>query len=149
MDQLLNTVTIVCIGLMIGVEFAVAAFVGPILEQLESSARTQATRSFARRLGTVMPFWYVLSLLLLIVEEIVRHGERGFGLLLAAGVIWAGVILITLLLLVPINNRIARMEDAGFSRQLQQEHRRWTVLHRWRVLALGVAMICLCLGTGA
>lgn len=146
MGQLLDIVTIVCIGLMIGTEFAVSAFVNPILERLETSARTQATRLFARTLGTVMPFWYGLSLLLLIVQMVVRRGEPGFAFLVAAGVIWAGVILLTVLLLVPINNRIAKSGDVVFSEQLQQEHRRWDLLHRWRVFALAVAMICLCVG---
>lgn len=148
MEQLLDIVTIVCIGLMIGVEFAVSAFVGPILEKLEGSARAQATRLFARILGAVMPFWYGLSLLLLIAEAVVRHGERGFVLLVTACAIWAVVILLTVLILVPINNRVAKMEGEVFSDGLQREHRRWHLLHRWRVFALGVAMVCLCAGIG-
>ena len=146
MRQLLDIVTIVCIGLMIGTEFAVSAFVNPILEALESSAKAQATRLFARTLGTVMPFWYGLCLLLLIAQTVVRRGEPGFTLLVTAGLIWAGVILLSVLLLVPINNRIAKAEVGVFSEQLQQEHRRWDLLHRWRVFALTVAMICLCVG---
>src|SRR6516225_5341129 len=110
MKQLLDIVTIVCIGLMIGTEFAVSAFIGPILEKLGSSGKAQATRLFAQTLGRVMPFWYALSLLLLIAEAIVRRLEQGFVLLATAGAIWAVVILLTVLILVPINNRVAKAE---------------------------------------
>ncbi len=148
MEQLLDIVTIVCIGLMIGVEFAVSAFIGPILARLDVSARAQATRLFAKTLGTAMPFWYGLSLLFLVAEAVVRHNQRGFGALVTACVIWAAVILLTVLFLVPINNRVAKMEGAVFSESLQREHRRWETLHRWRVFALAVAMVCLCVGIG-
>jgi uncharacterized membrane protein len=144
--ELLDIVTVVCIGLMIGVEFAVSAIVNPILERLESEAKAYATRQFARLLGTMMPFWYVASLILLIAETVVRRGEAGFVQLLAAIVIWVVVIVLTLLVLVPINNRIAKTESGVFSEQLEQEHRRWDLLHRWRVFLLGVAMVCLSVG---
>jgi uncharacterized membrane protein len=148
MERFLDIVTIVCNGVMIGVEFAVSAFVGPILGKLENSAKTQATRLFAQTLGTVMPFWYGLSLLLLIAEAVVRHNQWGFVLLVTACAIWAVVILLTMLLLAPINNRIAKIEGELFPESLQREHKRWELLHRWRVFALGVAMVCLCVGIG-
>lgn len=146
--EFLDIVTVICIGLMIGVEFAVSAFVSPILERLQSEAKAQVTRLFARTLGTVMPFWYGISLALLIAEAIVRRNESGFVQLLVASVIWAMVILLTVLLLVPINNRIAKTEGGAFSDQLERERRRWDLLHRGRVFLLGVAMVCLCVGIG-
>ena len=88
METILNVVTTVCIGLMIGVEFAVSAFVNPILERLDNSARAHATRMFARKLGTVMPFWYGLSLLLLIAETIIARERSGMVFLAAASVLW-------------------------------------------------------------
>lgn len=146
MKQILDIVTVVCIGLMIGTEFAVSAFVGPILEKLESSAKASATRFFARTLGTVMPFWYALCLLLLIGEAVVRRGEGAVMLLVAASGIWTAVILVTVLVLVPINNRVAKMGEGVFPQKLEREYRRWEMLHRCRVFALGVAMVCLCVG---
>lgn len=148
MGQLLDIVTIVCVGVMIGTEFAVSAFVDPILAKLDSSARGHATRLFAQKLGSVMPFWYGLSLLLLIAEAVVRRNEAGFVPIVAAGVIWAGVILMSVLLLVPINNRIAKMQGNVMSEQLRQDHKKWDLLHRWRVFLLAVAMLCLCVGLG-
>jgi len=146
MEHFLDIVTTICIGLMIGTELAVSVFVNPILEKLEASAEVQATRLFARTLGAAMPFWYGLSFLLLIAEMVVRRHQPGIALLGAAGAIWAGVIVLTLLLLVPISNRIANMDTDVFTVQLRREHRRWDSLHRWRVLALGTAMICLLIG---
>ncbi len=146
METILNVVTTVCIGLMIGVEFAVSAFVNPILERLDNSARADATRMFARKLGTVMPFWYGLSFLLLIAETIIARERSGMVFLAAASVIWAVVIALTLMFLVPINNRIAKMDVGVFTDTLRREHAKWDSLHRWRVLALGVAMISMLIG---
>jgi uncharacterized membrane protein len=146
MKAILDIVTILCIGLMIGTEFAVSAFVNPILEQLDNSAQARATRLFARKLGFVMPFWYVASFLLLIAEAIAVWQRPGMAYLVAASVIWAAVIVLTLLLLVPINNRIANADPAGFTDALRHEHTKWDILHRWRVLALSAAMACMLVG---
>jgi uncharacterized membrane protein len=146
MEPILDIVATICIGLMIGTEFAVSVFVNPILAQLDEPAEADATRLFARKLGAVMPFWYGLSLLLLIAETVTRRQQPGVALLGAASAIWAGVILLTLLLLVPINNRIANMASNVFEEPLRREHKKWDSLHRWRVLALVVAMICLLMG---
>jgi len=146
MEPILKIVTTMCVGMMIGTEFAVSAFINPILVQLDDSARAQATRLFARKLGTVMPFWYVLCFLLLIAEAITA--PRSQMLYLAAAIlIWALVIVFTLLFLVPINNRIARMESHELTGPLHRDHQKWDTLHRWRVLALCVAMVCMLIGS--
>jgi uncharacterized membrane protein len=142
MKIILDIFTALCTGLMIGVEFAVSAFINPILQQLEASAQAHATRLFARKLGTVMPFWYALGFILLIVEAILRRHQPGALLLDVAVGIWALVILFTLCFLVPINNRIARSDSRTFSGQLQREHDKWDMLHRWRVVILIVAVVC-------
>ena len=146
MELIFGIVTTMSIGLMIGTELSVSAFVNPILEQLDGSAHGCAARLFARRLGTAMPFWYTLNLLLLIGETIAVRRHPGMAFLAAAGVIWAVVIVLTLILLVPINNRIANMDSVPFTDSLRREHRRWDTLHRWRVTALSVAMICMLIG---
>jgi uncharacterized membrane protein len=95
MERLLDIVTTLCIGLMIGTEFAVSVFINPILGKLEHSAEAQATRLFALKLGATMPFWYGLSLLLLVAEMVVRRHQPGVTLLGAASAIWVGVIVFT------------------------------------------------------
>jgi len=142
MRPLLDIVTTVCIGLLIGTEFAVAVFINPILRKLGAREELRAIRLFAAKLGTAMPFWYVASLLLLIAEAIFRHGEAGSLLLIAAGAIWAAVIILTLLFLVPINNRLARVDPDSTIEPALHEHGRWDAMHRWRVASLTAAMVC-------
>jgi hypothetical protein len=60
----LAVITATVFGVMVGVEFAVAVFVGPILRRLPVGAWIEASADGARVLGRVMPFWYIGSLLL-------------------------------------------------------------------------------------
>jgi predicted PurR-regulated permease PerM len=64
---------------------------------------------------------------------------------LIAVVIWIAIIVYTVTTLVPINNRIARLTDR-LPEGWRQEHRRWDMYHRWRVLGLVIAMACLVWG---
>ena len=137
-----DILTTVCIGLMVGTEFAVSVFVNPVLWRLKDEAQAETIRMFARKLGTAMPFWYVLSLLLLLLEMVLRRHEAGFPLLVAAVAIWAVVIVLTLLFLVPINNRMMRLEPGSIAEAARREHHRWDSMHRLRVAALTAAMVC-------
>jgi uncharacterized membrane protein len=144
----LNVVTVLCIGLMIGVEFAVSAFINPVLWKLEEGEQMQAIRLFAGRLGSVMPFWYALGFVLLLAETFVlRHQPQVIPAAFASG-IWALVIVLTLLFLVPINNRLARMENSAAREEALREHHRWDARHRLRVMALIAAMVLLLIATG-
>jgi uncharacterized membrane protein len=147
--MILNILSIVSIGLMIGTEFAVSAFINPILSQLDPAAEAHATSLFARKLGFVMPFWYVLNFLLLIGEAVVHRHGSGTALLTTASALWAIVIIFTLLVLVPINKRLAGMTSKAYSDRLKQQHARWDMLHRWRVAALSASMVTLLIGIGA
>ncbi len=138
----LNIVTTVCIGLLIGTEFAVSAFINPILNKLDDRTQAQATRLFGKKLGGVMPFWYGASLLLLIVEAIVRRFAPGDVLLIAASAIWVAVVIQSILVLVPINNRLIQMDADRFSPDAKREHEKWDSLHRLRVAALALSMVC-------
>lgn len=140
--------TILCIGLMIGVEFAVSAFVNPLLKQLDDVAQARATQLFGRKLGTVMPFWYIGSLLLLVCATVARMHQPGFARLLVATILWVVAILMSIFLLVPINNRLVRMPAGAFTPTARQEHRTWDSLHRVRVLILILAMVLFLVGIG-
>lgn len=144
--MILDVLSIVSIGLMVGTEFAVSAFINPVLAKLEPGAEAQATSLFAKKLGRVMPFWYVLNLVLLVMEGVIHRHDSGSGWLTAAPIVWTAVIVFTLLILVPINNRIAAMDTQAYSEQLRREHTKWDVLHRWRVVALGIGMVSLLIG---
>lgn len=142
MTIFLYIVTTVCIGLLIGTELAVSVFINPVLRRLEDRAQAKVISLFAARLGKSMPFWYGLSLVLLIIEAIVERHEPGNTLLIAASSLWVAVIVLTLLFLVPINNRMMQLDASSFPEEAQREHRRWDTLHSLRVATLVVAMVC-------
>jgi uncharacterized membrane protein len=110
MRLILDIVATICVGFLIGTEFAVAVFINPTLRKLDPHEELRAIQLFAAKLGAAMPFWYAASLLLLIAETVLRYRQTGGVLLLAACAIWAAVIVLTLLFLVPINNRLARID---------------------------------------
>src|SRR4051794_2631334 len=138
-----DVVTILLIELMIGNELAVSVFVNPVMWQLDNRSQTQALNLLARVLGKAMPAWYAACLLLILIEAYMRRHEPGFVLLLAAAAIWIVVILLTVMLLVPINNRVAAVTPEVFAASGKLEHKKWDTMHRWRVVALTIAMVCL------
>jgi hypothetical protein len=135
--HLLDIITILCIGLMVGTELTVSLFINPIIWQLDEPAQAKAFSLFGRYLGKAMPIWYILSLVLLIAEAYLRRHQPALTPLLTAIIIWIAVILYTVTTLVPINNRIVAL-----STRWRSEHKRWDTLHRWRILFLTIAMIC-------
>lgn len=143
--HLLDVVTILCAGLLVGNELTVSLFINPVIRQLEEQARTKTVSLFAALLGKAMPVWYALCFLLLLVEAYLRRHQPGHYLLLAAAGIWAAVILFSIFFLVPINNRIARLSQEAVP-DWHTQHKTWDTLHRWRILSLIVAMVCLLQG---
>jgi uncharacterized membrane protein len=142
MTSTLNIAAILCIGLMIGAEFAVSAFVNPVLRKLDDRTRLAVIRLFAAKLGFAMPFWYGLGFLLLLTETFLRRHQPQFTLLALSTGIWAAVIVLTLLFLVPINNRLAQLSpETADAREALQQHARWDSMHRIRVAALMAAWV--------
>ena len=131
----LNVLTLTSVFLMIGVELSVSLFVNPVSWQLELEAQEGAVSLFATRFGKAMPFWYAGNLSLLGLETWFWKHQAGFARLLTGSVIWAAVIVLTLTLLVPINNRLAARSAADW----QQQHRRWNALHIVRIVLLTIA----------
>ena len=145
--DLLNIATILCIGLLIGAELSVSAFINPVVWKLDLAAQARAFPLFGRRLGRAMPVWYIASLLLLVWETITHRHESHVGLLIAIA-FWVAAIALSLLSLVPINNRMVRMDADGFTETTQRELRKWDSLHRVRVSFLAAAMIFFLAGIG-
>lgn len=139
--MILNLVTTLSLGLLIGTEFAVSAFINPILRRLDDRSRLAQIQPFAARLGAAMPFWYVLSFVLLLAETVLLRHTPQVSLLVAACSIWVIVIVFTLLFLVPINNRMIRPAPGITPEESLREHDRWDWMHRFRVLALTAAMV--------
>jgi hypothetical protein len=143
--HLLDVVTILCAGLMVGNELAVSLFVNPVIWKLEDRWQARALSLFAGTLGKVTPFWYALCLALMMVETYLRRQQPSLTLLLIAVAIWIVIIVYTVTTLVPINNRIAGLA-AALPEGWREEHKRWDTRHRWRILSLIIAMVCLILG---
>ena len=146
--DLLNIATILCIGLLIGAELSVSAFINPVVSKLDLAAQARAFPLFGRRLGRAMPVWYIAGLLLLVSETITHRHDSHFGLLGVAIVFWGAAIALSLLSLVPINNRMVRLSADGFTERTQRELRKWDSLHRVRVSLLAIAMVFFLAGIG-
>jgi hypothetical protein len=133
---------------MTGNEFAVAAFVHPQLRKLNDSAHAQMAQPLASALGKAMPLWYSLALALILgaaYEHRPVSSSSGVLIVLAA-ILWAITIVFTVTTLVPINNRIAKMNPQQPYPTWLQDRCRWDKLHRIRVELLIVANLLLLAG---
>lgn len=141
--QSFDILTILCVGLMIGTEFTVSAFINPVIWQLEEKVHARIVSLFAELLGRVMPRWYASSFVLILIEAYLRRHEPALPFLMTGAAIWLAVIFFTIATLVPINKRMVVLDAGALPAGWQQEHKRWDVLHRWRILFLVVAMVFL------
>ena len=144
----LAVITETVVGVMVGVEFAVAVFENPILLRLPAGPALQARADGARVGGRVMPFWYCGSLLLTAGLAAAKWG----GLAGAAAVAAAGLLVVSVVmsvtLLVPINNRVAAWTADHHPADWREQQKRWDRLHYARV-AIIVAGFVLTLVAGA
>jgi hypothetical protein len=140
--RVLDLITILLCSMLAGNELAVSWFFNPAIWQLDNSPQATALSLLARRLGKLMPFWYALCFVLLCFEAYLRRRS----LVLIAGVIWLAAILYTVTTLVPINNRIAAWTPASLPPTWRQDHAKWDKLHRWRILLLIIAILCVSWG---
>jgi len=139
--QSFDILTILCVGLMIGTELTVSAFINPVVWQLEEKVQARILSLFTGLLGRVMPRWYASCFVLMLIEAYLRRHEPALPFLLTAAAIWLAVILFTIATLVPINKRMVVLESGPLPAGWRQEHKRWDVLNRWRILFLVVAMV--------
>ena len=139
--HLLDLITIVATGLMTGNELAIAAFVNPALRRLESGPHAQARSVLARSLGRAMPFWYGLCLALLVLGSFLHRHQANRSALVTAAAIWVVTILMSIGILVPINNRIASRNAPAPG--WERDRSKWDVLHCVRVLLLIIAVLVL------
>jgi hypothetical protein len=140
MRQIVEILALVIAGPMVGVEIAVAAFTNPVFGRLPDDAFRQARSDGSRVLGKVMPFWYIATLVLLIASAVVLRFD---WLVTTAAVLMAVVVLMTVTLMVPINNRIGRWSAAGDVSRDDAD--RWDRLHWLRVVLLIVVFVALVL----
>ena len=129
----LAVLTATIVGTMVGTEFAVAVFVNPILLRLPAGASLEARADGARVLGRVMPFWYFGSLILTAGLAIATWGEPASGAAIAAAGLLGVSIVMSIALLVPINNRSATWTADHHPDDWREQQQRWDRLHYARV----------------
>lgn len=137
----LPIVAVVVVGLMVGVEASVAFVVNPIVDRLPGNAGLLARSHGAQMLGRTMPFWYASSLLLTGATALLRP-ERGAAAWTAAALLTASIVM-SITLLVPINNRSRAWTPETAPSDWRQQVGRWDRLHVARVAMIVAAFTLL------
>ena len=141
---MLYGVAVIIAGLMVGSELAIATFVHPTLDTLPDDVHLPAASALARVQGRIMPFWYILVVLLTFGEVGMQWHQSGRLPIWVAtsAVLWVFAILFSVTALVPINNRLKSNAPPDW----KMYRRRWDLLHRWRVVLLTIALGFLIVG---
>ncbi|QXE35621.1 DUF1772 domain-containing protein [Streptomyces sp. GMY02] len=139
----LEVFTTVVVGLMVGVEFSVAFVINPILDGLPGDNGLRGRTHGARMLGAVMPFWYIGSLVLAAIWAVAGWHHRGAGLVVIAAALLILSVVMSVLLLVPINNRVRTWTADGLPADWKQQMNRWDRFHYVRVAVIIAAFALL------
>ncbi|MDH6138093.1 MULTISPECIES: DUF1772 domain-containing protein [Kitasatospora] len=139
----LEIVTTVVVGVMVGVEFSVAFVLNPILNALPDDSNQLARAHGGRMLGAVMPFWYIGSLVLSAVWAVAGWHHHGTGLVVTAGALLILSVIMSVLLLVPINNRGKTWTPENRPADWKEQMNRWDRFHYVRVAVIIAAFALL------
>ncbi|MGW4271706.1 anthrone oxygenase family protein [Streptomyces seoulensis] len=139
----LEVITTVVIGVMVGVEFAVAFVMNPILNALPEDSGQLGHAHGGRMLGAVMPFWYIGSLVLVAVRAVAGRHHHGTGLVITAGALLLLSVIMSVLLLVPINDRSRTWTPGNRPVDWREQINRWVRYHYLRVAVIIAAFTLL------
>ena len=139
----LEVVTTVVVGLMVGVEFSVAFVINRILDALPGDSGQLGRAHGGRMLGAVMPFWYIGSLVLAAVWAIAGWHHHGTGLVVNAAALLIVSVVMSILLLVPINNQSKTWTPENRPADWKEQSNRWDRYHYVRVAVLIAAFALL------
>ncbi|WP_431908301.1 anthrone oxygenase family protein [Amycolatopsis thermoflava] len=132
----LEVLTTVVVGVMVGVEFAVAFVINPIVARLPDDSTLLARAHGGRMLGAVMPVWYLTSLALVAVWAVAGWRHDGARLVVTAGALLIVSVIMSVLLLVPINNRGKTWTPENRPADWKQQAQRWDRFHYIRVAVI-------------
>ncbi|MFB7374103.1 anthrone oxygenase family protein [Streptomyces sp. NPDC056222] len=139
----LQVVTTVAVGLMVGVEFSVAFIMSRILDALPEDSSQLGHAHGGQLLGALMPFWYIGSLVLIAIWAVAGWQHHGAGLVVtAAGLLILSVVM-SILLLVPINNRNKTWTPENRPADWKEQLQRWNRYHYVRVAVIVAAFTLL------
>ena len=139
----LQVITIVTVGVMVGVEAAVAFVLNRILNALPADSDQLGRAHGGRMLGALMPFWYIGSLLLSTAWAIIGWHHPGTGLVVIAAALLIVSVIMSVALLVPINNRGQTWTPQTRPADWKQQMNRWDRYHYARVAVLIAAFTLL------
>ncbi|MGW6306168.1 anthrone oxygenase family protein [Streptomyces niveus] len=144
----LEVFTTVVVGVMVGVEFSVAFVINRILDALPEDSGQLGRAHGGRMLGAVMPVWYITSLVLVAVWAIAGWHHHGAALVVTAGTLLLLSVIMSILLLVPINNRGKTWTPDNRPADWKQQMNRWDRLHYVRVAVIVAAFALLAAALG-
>ncbi|WP_333743854.1 DUF1772 domain-containing protein [Streptomyces ardesiacus] len=139
----LEVFTTVIVGLMVGVEFSVAFVMNRIFSALPEDSDQLARAHGGRMLGALMPFWYIGSLVLSAVWAIAGWDRPGTGLVVIAAALLIVSVIMSLLVLVPINNRGKTWTPENRPADWKEQMNRWDRYHYVRVAVIVAAFVFL------
>ncbi|MBK3632154.1 DUF1772 domain-containing protein [Streptomyces sp. MBT97] len=135
----LQVFTTVIVGLMVGVEFSVAFVMNRIFNALPEDSDQLARAHGGRMLGALMPFWYIGSLTLSAVWAVAGWDHPGAGLVVIAAALLIASVIMSLLLLVPINNQGKTWTPENRPADWKEQMNRWDRYHYVRVAIIVAA----------
>jgi hypothetical protein len=140
MEDVIAIAALVLAGPLVGVELGVAAFTNPLVSRLPDEAYRLFRSGGSRLLGALMPFWYIGTFVVLIACAVLTRDVLAISAVALMGV----ALLLTVTVLVPINNRIAAWRSTDdVNRDLAG---RWDRLHWVRVGLLFAMFVVLTIG---
>ncbi|MFH9618600.1 DUF1772 domain-containing protein [Streptomyces pratensis] len=142
----LEVFTVVSVGVMVGVEFSVAFVINRILGALPEDSGQLGRAHGGRMLGAVMPVWYIGSLVLVAVRAVAGWHHHGTGLVVTAGALLILSVIMSIALLVPINDRGKTWTPENRPADWKEQANRWDRYHYVRVAVLVAAFTLLVAG---
>ncbi|MFJ9447582.1 anthrone oxygenase family protein [Kitasatospora sp. NPDC101235] len=139
----LEVFTTVSVGVMVGVEFSVAFVMKRIFDALPEDSGQLGRSHGGRMLGAVMPVWYISSLVLVAIWAIAGWHRPGTGLVVTAAALLILSVIMSLLLLVPINNRGKTWTPENRPEDWKEQSNRWDRWHYVRVAVIIAAFTLL------
>ncbi|MFD7199026.1 anthrone oxygenase family protein [Streptomyces sp. NPDC059893] len=139
----LEVFTTVVVGVMVGVEFSVAFVMNRIFNALPEDSGQLGRAHGGRMLGAVMPVWYIGSLVLVAIWALAGWHRPGAGLVVTAGALLILSVIMSILLLVPINNRGKTWTPENRPADWKEQMNRWDRFHYVRVAVIIAAFALL------
>ncbi|PWJ24252.1 putative membrane protein [Branchiibius hedensis] len=147
MSTAICVLALVVAGTMVGVELCVGFIVNAIFERLPDNAGLLGRADGARVLGAVMPFWYVASLGLSVAVAVTQWNEPRAGWAIVAAVLFAASVLLSVLVLVPINNRSKSWTPQSAPEDWREQLHRWDGWHYLRMVMIVAGLVALATAT--